>query len=199
MTKFSKMMAGIFASFATSVFASDNSMYRDESGDNDSDELGDIPDIDDDNDGISDVAENVFITFYKDHKISIKGAGGKTGKRNSTARDPKRLRGVGKWKIRKKVVGGADASKVKIVGGEPKSNSKKINSLMPWEAQLSSWKLKNGMPLIGAKGLGTSETTDLSREPKPPAKTSNCILKRTLKKYHELGIFIISIILKDFS
>ncbi|MDA7820731.1 gliding motility-associated C-terminal domain-containing protein [Flavobacteriaceae bacterium] len=94
-------------------------------GDNDSDELGDIPDIDDDNDGISDVAENVFITFYKDHKISIKGAGGKSGKRNSTARDPKRLRSVGKWKVRKKVVGGADASKVKIVGGEPKSNSKK--------------------------------------------------------------------------
>ncbi|MDA9262498.1 gliding motility-associated C-terminal domain-containing protein [bacterium] len=88
-------------------------------GDNDSDELGDIPDIDDDNDGISDVAENVFITFYKDHKISIKGAGGKTGKRNSTARDPKRLRGVGKWKVRKKIVGGADADRFKIVGGEP--------------------------------------------------------------------------------
>ncbi|MDA7698828.1 hypothetical protein N8795_01795, partial [Flavobacteriaceae bacterium] len=88
-------------------------------GDNDSDELGDIPDIDDDNDGISDVAENVFITFYKDHKISIKGAGGKSGKRNSTARDPKRLRGVGKWKVRKKIVGGADADRLKIVGGEP--------------------------------------------------------------------------------
>ncbi|MDA9844217.1 hypothetical protein N9C47_05125, partial [Flavobacteriaceae bacterium] len=88
-------------------------------GDNDSDELGDIPDIDDDNDGISDVAENVFITFYKDHKISIKGAGGKSGKRNSTARDPKRLRGVGKWKVRKKIVGGADAARFKIVGGEP--------------------------------------------------------------------------------
>ncbi|MDA9306152.1 gliding motility-associated C-terminal domain-containing protein [Flavobacteriaceae bacterium] len=88
-------------------------------GDNDSDELGDIPDIDDDNDGISDVAENVFITFYKDHKISIKGAGGKSGKRNSTARDPKRLRGVGKWKVRKKIVGGADADRFKIVGGEP--------------------------------------------------------------------------------
>ena len=40
-------------------------------GDNDSDELGDIPDIDDDNDGISDVAENVFVTFYKDFSISI--------------------------------------------------------------------------------------------------------------------------------
>ena len=88
-------------------------------GDNDSDELGDIPDIDDDNDGISDVAENVFITFYKDHKISINSSGTKAEKRSSTARDPKRLRNVGKWKIRKKVVGGADADKVTIKGGEP--------------------------------------------------------------------------------
>ena len=92
-------------------------------GDNDSDELGDIPDIDDDNDGISDVAENVFITFYKDHKISINSSGTKAGKRSSTARDPKRLRNVGKWKIRKKVVGGADADKVSIVGGEPAGKS----------------------------------------------------------------------------
>ena len=92
-------------------------------GDNDSDELGDIPDIDDDNDGISDVAENVFITFYKDHKVSINSAGSKSGKRSSTARDPKRLRNVGKWKIRKKVVGGADADKVTIVGGEPAGKS----------------------------------------------------------------------------
>ncbi|MDA9879630.1 gliding motility-associated C-terminal domain-containing protein [Flavobacteriaceae bacterium] len=98
-------------------------------GDNDSDELGDIPDIDDDNDGISDVAENVFITFYKDHKISIKGAGGKSGKRNSTARDPKRLRGVGKWKVRKKIVGGADADRFKIVGGEPAGASQQKFSL----------------------------------------------------------------------
>jgi gliding motility-associated-like protein len=98
-------------------------------GDNDSDELGDIPDIDDDNDGISDVAENVFITFYKDHKISIKGAGGKSGKRNSTARDPKRLRGVGKWKVRKKIVGGADAARFKIVGGEPAGASQQKFSL----------------------------------------------------------------------
>ncbi|MDA9015453.1 hypothetical protein N9H69_02085, partial [Flavobacteriaceae bacterium] len=97
-------------------------------GDNDSDELGDIPDIDDDNDGISDVAENVFITFYKDHKISIKGAGGKTGKRNSTARDPKRLRGVGKWKVRKKIVGGADAGKVSISGGEPAATAQQKQS-----------------------------------------------------------------------
>jgi gliding motility-associated-like protein len=88
-------------------------------GDNDSDELGDVPDIDDDNDGISDVAENVFVTFYKDHKISINSSGGKTRKRTSISRDPKRLRNVGKWKVRKKVVGGADKDKVSIVGGEP--------------------------------------------------------------------------------
>ena len=92
-------------------------------GDNDSDELGDVPDIDDDNDGISDVAENVFVTYYQDYKISINSSGGKTGKRSSTARDPKRLRNVGKWKVRKKVVGGADADKVTIVGGEPAGKS----------------------------------------------------------------------------
>jgi gliding motility-associated-like protein len=90
-------------------------------GDNDSDELGDIPDIDDDNDGISDVAENVFITFYKDHKISIKGSGSK-GNRDPKHKGPKPFRNVGKWKIRKKVVGGADADKVKIVGGEPSAD-----------------------------------------------------------------------------
>ncbi|MDA9852146.1 hypothetical protein N9C60_05530, partial [Flavobacteriaceae bacterium] len=90
-------------------------------GDNDSDELGDIPDIDDDNDGISDVAENVFITFYKDHKISIKGSGSK-GNRDPKPKGPKPFRNVGKWKVRKKVVGGEDADKVKIVGGEPSAD-----------------------------------------------------------------------------
>ncbi|MDC0875224.1 gliding motility-associated C-terminal domain-containing protein, partial [Flavobacteriaceae bacterium] len=92
-------------------------------GDNDSDELGDIPDIDDDNDGISDVAENVFITFYKDHKISIKGSGSK-GNLDPNPKGPKPFRNVGKWKIRKKVVGGPDAKKVKIVGGEPSADSR---------------------------------------------------------------------------
>ena len=89
-------------------------------GDNDSDELGDIPDIDDDNDGISDVAENVFVTYYQDYKISINNSGSK--KKAQTSR-PKTRRTVGKWKVRKKVVGGADASKVKISGGEPAAAS----------------------------------------------------------------------------
>jgi gliding motility-associated-like protein len=92
-------------------------------GDNDSDELGDIPDIDDDNDGISDVAENVFVTFYKDHKISIKGSGSK-GNLDPNPKGPKPFRNVGKWKIRKKVVGGPDAEKVKVVGGEPSADFK---------------------------------------------------------------------------
>ncbi|MDA8658167.1 Ig-like domain-containing protein [Flavobacteriaceae bacterium] len=93
-------------------------------GDNDSDELGDIPDIDDDNDGISDVAENVFVTFYKDHKISIKGSGSK-GNVDPNPKGPKPLRNVGKWKIRKKIVGGADAGRFKVVGGEPAAESKR--------------------------------------------------------------------------
>jgi hypothetical protein len=91
-------------------------------GDNDSDDLGDIPDIDDDNDGISDVAENVFVTYYEDHSISI-GSGNidcdPIPTLNSSDKDPNTNRGVGKWKVRKKVVGGADASKVRVIGGEP--------------------------------------------------------------------------------
>ena len=97
-------------------------------GDNDSDDLGDIPDIDDDNDGLSDVAENVFVTFYQNHKISIgigqfAGGFGKQTPITYTNTRPKTDRNVGKWKVRKKVVGGADANKVKIVGGEPSSGS----------------------------------------------------------------------------
>jgi surface protein len=97
-------------------------------GDNDSDDLGDVPDIDDDNDGITDVAENVFVTFYQDFNISIgiglfeSGGPGKSTPINYTNTRPKTDRNVGKWKVRKKVVGGADANKVKIVGGEPSSS-----------------------------------------------------------------------------
>ena len=54
------------------------------------------------------------MTYYKDHKISINKSGSK-----SKSTDPKRLRNVGKWKVRKKVVGGADADKVRVIGGEP--------------------------------------------------------------------------------
>jgi len=64
------------------------------------------------------VAENVFVTYYQDYKISINNSGSKS-KSKSKSTDPKRLRTVGKWKVRKKVVGGPDAGKVKIVGGEP--------------------------------------------------------------------------------
>ena len=88
-------------------------------GDNDSDDLGDVPDIDDDNDGITDVAENVFITYYQNYKISIGGSAGKATPITFVKEEPKTDRNVGKWKVRKKVVGGADADKVKIVGGEP--------------------------------------------------------------------------------
>ena len=97
-------------------------------GDNDSDDLGDVPDIDDDNDGVTDVAENVFVTFYQDFNISIgiglfqSGGPGKSTPINYTNTRPKTDRNVGKWKVRKKVVGGADANKVKIVGGEPSSS-----------------------------------------------------------------------------
>ena len=102
-------------------------------GDNDSDDLGDIPDIDDDNDGTIDVDENVFITFYRDHKIVIGNASASKTPLEYPIR-PNTDRGVGKWKVRKKITGGADAAKFKVSGGEPSSGggdqkrSKKNNS-----------------------------------------------------------------------
>ena len=47
------------------------------SGDFDDDGIVDGIDLDDDNDGITDVAENVFITYYKNYKISNGGSAGK--------------------------------------------------------------------------------------------------------------------------
>ena len=96
-------------------------------GDNDSDELGDIPDIDDDNDGTVDVDENVFITFYQNHKIVVSN----TSKTQTPLSYPIRQftdRGVGKWKVRKRITGGADKSKFAISGGEPSSNTQKRRS-----------------------------------------------------------------------
>ena len=90
-------------------------------GDNDSDELGDIPDVDDDNDGTLDVDENVFITFYRDHKIVINSLSGKSTPLHYPIL-PFTDRGVGRWKVRKKITGGADADKFDIVGGEPSSS-----------------------------------------------------------------------------
>ncbi len=100
-------------------------------GDNDSDELGDIPDIDDDNDGTVDVDENVFITFYQNHKIVVSN----TSKTQTPLSYPIRQftdRGVGKWKVRKRITGGADKSKFAISGGEPSSNTQKeeVNHLV---------------------------------------------------------------------
>ena len=117
-------------------------------GDNDSDELGDIPDIDDDNDGLSDVAENVFVTFYQDHKISIgigqfSGGFGKSTPITYNDTSPSTDRNVGKWKVRKKVVGGADRSRVKIVGGEPTSSAGKSEEVEKAYAYLPLNKRKN--------------------------------------------------------
>ena len=90
-------------------------------GDNDSDDLGDIPDVDDDNDGQLDVDENVFVTFYQDFNVFF-GSGGFKGPvrmGNKLTTD----RGVGKWKVRKKITGGVDKDKFEISGGEPSTNS----------------------------------------------------------------------------
>ena len=103
-------------------------------GDNDSDDLGDIPDVDDDNDGTLDVDENVFITFYRDHKIVINKLTGKTTPIYYPIRSQSD-RGVGKWRVRKKITGGADADKFKVVGGEPSSSG--------GSQQKRSWTKKN--------------------------------------------------------
>ena len=106
-------------------------------GDNDSDELGDIPDIDDDNDGTADVDENVFITYYQNHKIVVSN----TSKTQTPLSYPIRQftdRGVGKWTVRKKITGGADANKFTVSGGEPSSskNQKRKNKSFSDEGYL---------------------------------------------------------------
>jgi hypothetical protein len=87
--------------------------------DTDLDGIGNNADTDDDGDGILDVAEDEFITIKQVYTIEVQGS-------NKSIfvpipKTPIDRKNVGKWKIRKKVSGGADRDKFTIKGGEPAS------------------------------------------------------------------------------
>ncbi len=87
--------------------------------DTDLDGIGNNADTDDDGDGIMDVAEDEFITIRQNYKVEIQGS----NKSNFVPlpKIPIERKNVGKWKIRKRISGGADRDKFKIKGGEPAS------------------------------------------------------------------------------
>ena len=87
--------------------------------DTDLDGIGNNADTDDDGDGIMDVAEDEFITIKQVYTIEVQGS-------NKSIfvpipKTPIDRKNVGKWKIRKRVSGGADRDKFTIKGGEPAS------------------------------------------------------------------------------
>ena len=87
--------------------------------DTDSDGIGNNADTDDDGDGITDVAEDEFITIKQVYTIEVQGS-------NKSIlvpipKTPIDRKNVGKWKIRKRISGGADADKFAIGGGDPAS------------------------------------------------------------------------------
>ena len=86
-----------------------------ESRDIDNDGIGNNEDIDDDNDGVIDWREHQFITIYDHYTISVDNPQSKI----KVPLIPTSNKGVGKWKIRKKISGGADADKFTIRSGEP--------------------------------------------------------------------------------
>jgi gliding motility-associated-like protein len=87
--------------------------------DTDLDGIGNNADVDDDGDGIMDVAEDEFITIKQVYTIEVQRS-------NKSifipiSKTPIERKNVGKWKIRKKISGGADRDKFTIKGGEPAS------------------------------------------------------------------------------
>ena len=98
-----------------------------EVNDIDGDGVGNNSDIDDDNDGVSDFTEMQFLAIMQPVDISflpsISSSNSDTinnGTENRRrAYNP--FRGVGKWKIRKSISGGADAHLFTIKNGEPGS------------------------------------------------------------------------------
>ena len=102
---------------AEDVFPIDGSEYED----TDLDGIGNNADTDDDGDRITDVAEDGFITIRQNYRIEVQGS----NKSNfiPLPKIPIERKNVGKWKIRKKISGGADRDKFTIKGGEPASRS----------------------------------------------------------------------------
>ena len=92
-----------------------------EVNDIDNDGVGNNADVDDDNDGVNDFTELQFIAIMQPHDISF----GNTRTNTQTLENRRGLsnpfRGVGKWKIRKQISGGADAHMFTVKYGEPGS------------------------------------------------------------------------------
>ena len=93
-----------------------------EVNDIDGDGVGNNSDIDDDNDGVADFTEMQFIAILQPIDISFSS----TTTTDTLEQDNRGglsnpFRGVGKWKIRKKISGGADAHLFTVKSGEPGS------------------------------------------------------------------------------
>ena len=90
-----------------------------EVNDIDNDGVGNNADVDDDNDGINDFTELQFIAILQPVDVSFPV----TSTNTQTLEDRRGLsnpfRGVGKWKIRKQISGGADAHLFTVKYGEP--------------------------------------------------------------------------------
>jgi len=100
---------------AEDVFPLDGTEHED----TDLDGIGNNADSDDDGDGITDVAEDEFITIKQVYTIEVQGS-------NKSIfvpipKTPIERKNVGKWKVRKRISGGADRDKFVIKGGEPAS------------------------------------------------------------------------------
>jgi gliding motility-associated-like protein len=102
-------------------------------GDHDSDGISDVPDIDDDNDGVYDFNEDEFVTIYQPYRFVLTRSSGLKGQVSLSK--PTQDKNVGKWKIRKKISGGADRSKFTVKGGEPASNGT--------SKSMKTWRYKN--------------------------------------------------------
>ena len=99
-----------------------------ETNDIDNDGIGNNEDIDDDNDGVIDWREHQYITIYEFYTLSCEYCTENVQKIESLQKvknNETTIKGVGKWKIRKKITGGADANLFTIRSGEPKIPSQK--------------------------------------------------------------------------
>ncbi|MDC0478797.1 gliding motility-associated C-terminal domain-containing protein [Flavobacteriaceae bacterium] len=90
-----------------------------EVNDIDDDGVGNNADVDDDNDGVNDFTELQFIAILQPIDVSFPVTATNTDTTQDRRRSSNPFRGVGKWKIRKQVSGGADAHLFTVKYGEP--------------------------------------------------------------------------------
>ena len=90
-----------------------------EVNDIDDDGVGNNADVDDDNDGINDFTELQFIAILQPVDVSFTATTTNTQTTEDRRGSSNPFRGVGKWKIRKQISGGADAHLFTVKYGEP--------------------------------------------------------------------------------